>query len=203
MPTNQLNAAIYARVSTEFQQSNDLQLRIGCMYFHRLREILCDAHRTDWRNWTGSHLFLLSAVDFPRSRRERVLNLTMVHADTPDLLNNLSATVTRRRRWPFTYAPYEPACISRGGMCRCHIDCRTLLHPGIQKVSPLPVVDLISEVSHAVKARGLKRIGILGTRTVMETRFYRSIHTAEIIPPGGQDLDDVHDAYVEMASAGA
>jgi aspartate racemase len=61
---------------------------------------------------------------------------------------------------------------------------------------------MISEVSRAIKERGLKRIGILGTRTVMETRFYGGVASAEIIPPGGPDLDDVHQAYVAMAASG-
>jgi aspartate racemase len=68
--------------------------------------------------------------------------------------------------------------------------------------SPLSVVDMISEVNRAIEQRGLKRIGILGTRTAMETRFYRGVTTAEIIPPSGPDLNDVHQAYVEMAASG-
>jgi len=38
-------------------------------------------------------------------------------------------------------------------------------------LSPLPVVDMIAEVKRAIEQCGLTRIGILGTRTVMETRF--------------------------------
>jgi aspartate racemase len=58
-------------------------------------------------------------------------------------------------------------------------------HFGIEDfkaVSPLPVVDLILEVNKAIEARGPKRIGILGTRTVMETRLYGRITAAEILP---------------------
>jgi aspartate racemase len=36
----------------------------------------------------------------------------------------------------------------------------------------------------------------------METRFYGGVASAEIIPPSGQDLDDVHQAYVAMAASG-
>jgi aspartate racemase len=73
---------------------------------------------------------------------------------------------------------------------------------GFKDVSPLPVVDMIAVVSAAVKQRGLKRIGILGTRTVMETRFFGGVTSAEIVPPSGNDLDGVHDAYVTMAASG-
>jgi len=37
---------------------------------------------------------------------------------------------------------------------------------------------------------------------VMETRFYGAIGSARVVPPGGEDLDRVHDAYVAMAAAG-
>lgn len=36
----------------------------------------------------------------------------------------------------------------------------------------------------------------------METRFYGGVAHAQIIPPSGQDLDAVHQAYVEMAASG-
>jgi aspartate racemase len=36
----------------------------------------------------------------------------------------------------------------------------------------------------------------------METRFYGGVTSAEIVPPSGNDLDDVHDAYVTMATSG-
>ena len=67
--------------------------------------------------------------------------------------------------------------------------------------SPLPVVDLISEVKRAIEQRGLKRIGILGTRTAMEKRFYGGVPSAQIIA-NGQDSDDIHQAYIDMATAG-
>jgi aspartate racemase len=69
-------------------------------------------------------------------------------------------------------------------------------------VSPLPVVDMIAEVNLAIAQRGFGRVGILGTRTAMETRFYGGVSTATIVPPEGPDLDDVHHAYVTMASSG-
>ena len=69
-------------------------------------------------------------------------------------------------------------------------------------VSPLPVVDMIAEVSRSIEARGLKRIGIIGTRTVMETRFYGRIASAEIVPPNEPDMEDVHRAYISMATSG-
>ncbi len=70
-------------------------------------------------------------------------------------------------------------------------------------VSPIPVVDLLQEVRMAVAGMGLAKVGILGTRTVMKTRFYGAIDSAEVLAPSGPDLDDVHEAYVATAAAGA
>ncbi len=129
------------------------------------------------------------------------LELTMVHANTQTLLsylanNNANAQVAIYMRLTKRLVAAGAECVVvtsiAGHFC---ID-------AFKAVSPLPVVDIISEVNHAVEQRGLKRIGILGTRTVMETCFYGGVSNAEIIPPRGQDLDDVHQAYIEMATAG-
>ncbi|PYS56747.1 MAG: aspartate/glutamate racemase family protein [Acidobacteria bacterium] len=68
--------------------------------------------------------------------------------------------------------------------------------------SVLPVVDMISEVNRVIEQRAFERIGILGTRTVMETRLYGGVSCVEVVPPSGQDLEDVHQAYVAMAASG-
>jgi len=133
--------------------------------------------------------------------KKAALELTIVHADTPTLLSNLatnnaSAQVVIYTRLTNRLFAAGAECVVvtsiAGHFC---ID-------AFKAVSPLPVVDMISEVSRAVEKRGLKRIGILGTRRAMETRFYGGVASAEIIPPSGQDFDDVHQAYIAMAASG-
>ncbi len=133
--------------------------------------------------------------------RQAALELTIAHADTPTLLKNLTnndragqaAIFTRlTRRLALAGANCVVVTSIAGHFC---ID-------DFKTASPLPVVDMIVEVSRAIETRGLSRIGILGTRTVMETRFYGGLPSVDIIPPSGQDLIDVHEAYVAMAAAG-
>jgi aspartate racemase len=71
-----------------------------------------------------------------------------------------------------------------------------------KEVSPVPVIDLLEVVKLEVRRRGFKRIGLLGTRVVMETRFYGVLDDVEVIAPMNDDLLEVHEAYVSMASAG-
>jgi aspartate racemase len=135
------------------------------------------------------------------ARKNATLELTIVHADTPTLVINLARNDTAAQTAVYTRLTHR--LVSAGAECvgvtsiggHFCID-------AFKAVSPLPVVDMISEVSQAIEKRGFKRIGILGTRTVMETRFYGRIASAEIIPPSGPDLDYVHEAYISMAMSG-
>jgi len=135
------------------------------------------------------------------ARKKATLELTIVHADTPTLLSNLARNDAAAQT--AIYTRLTNRLVSAGA--ECVVVTSIAGHFCIDEfkaVSPLPVVDMLAEVSRAVEARGLKRVGIIGTRTVMETRFYGRITTAEIVPPGGPDLEDVHQAYVSMAASG-
>ena len=133
--------------------------------------------------------------------RKAPLDLTIVHADTPTLLAHLAshdvaAQVAIYMRLTNRLAAAGAGCVAitsiGGHFC---VD-------AFAAASPLPVVNMIGEVNRAIEQRGFRRVGILGTRTVMNTRFYGGVSTASVVSPSGQDLDDVHEAYVAMASAG-
>ena len=59
----------------------------------------------------------------------------------------------------------------------------------LESVSPLPIINAIPEVNAQISARSLKRIGILGTRLVMESGLYGGITSAKIVLPEGDVLD--------------
>jgi aspartate racemase len=129
------------------------------------------------------------------------LELTMAHADVREMGKNLSERQPKRQAEIFARligrlkaAGAEAAAVtSMGG----HFCINELL-----PISPLPLVHGIHAVDDAIKKSGLKRIGVLGTRTVMETRLYGGVSTAELLAPEGTALDEVHDAYSTMAQAG-
>jgi len=133
--------------------------------------------------------------------KRMLLDLTMVHTDASTLLNNLAGNkvsdqVAIYERLTKRLAQSGADCVVvtsiAGHFC---ID-------AFKEISSLPVIDMIEEVNKAVSKLGLGRIGILGTKTVMETKFYGKITSAEIIPPKGTQLDAVHNAYATMAAAG-
>lgn len=133
--------------------------------------------------------------------RNTALELTIVHADTPTLLRHLAAD--DRDAQVAIYSRLTARLVAAGAECMVVTSIAGHFCIGeFAAVSPLPVINLLTAVRDAIAARGLTRVGILGTRTVMASRLYGAVATAELIPPAGVALDAVHDAYVRMAAAG-
>ena len=129
------------------------------------------------------------------------LELTMAHADVREMAKNLAERQPGRQAETFARligrmkaAGAEAAAVtSMGG----HFCINQLL-----PISPLPLVHGIHAVDAAIKTSGLRRIGVLGTRAVMESRLYGGVSSAELLAPEGAALDEVHSAYSTMAQAG-
>lgn len=72
----------------------------------------------------------------------------------------------------------------------------------LETISPLPILNALPVIDAELARRKLSRIGIIGTRNVMESGLYGSIAAAEMIAPEGEERDRVHQAYVDMAMIG-
>lgn len=129
------------------------------------------------------------------------LTLTMAHADTPTLLRNQASgnigaqvEIYRQLTHRLQLAGVEQVAVTSiaGHFC---ID-------AFKAVSPVPVIDLLDVVKTAVRQRGFQKVGLLGTRVVMESRFYGVLDGVEVVPPA-DNLTEVHEAYVAMAASGA
>ena len=70
-------------------------------------------------------------------------------------------------------------------------------------LSPLPMIDGPKAVADKLKAEGINRIGILGTRVVMETALYGALKELNAVAPTGAKLEQVNDDYIAVAIAGA
>lgn len=129
------------------------------------------------------------------------LELTMAHADVREMAKNLAERQPRRQAEIFARligrlkaaGAQTAAVTSMGG----HFCINELL-----PISPLPLVHGIQAVDAAIRKSGLKRIGVLGTRLVMETRLYGAVSSAELIAPEGEMFGTVGDAYSAMAGIG-
>ena len=134
------------------------------------------------------------------SERGKPLDLTMAHADSRTLIGNLERNDAAAQVAIFAdlagrlkAAGAEAVAVTSiaGHFC---ID-------ALKAVCPLPVIDMIGEVDAALRRRGLKTVGLLGTRAVMESRFYAGLPSVTVVLPDDGELEGVHQSYVDMAIA--
>jgi len=71
----------------------------------------------------------------------------------------------------------------------------------LKPISALPLINAIPELDSYFRTTGAKRIGLLGSRAVMRSKFYGGVKSVEIVAPPGAELDEVHTRYVAMATA--
>ena len=64
-------------------------------------------------------------------------------------------------------------------------------------ISPLPLIDIVSEVAAEIRARGLKRVALLGTRFTVESRMFDRLGV-DVIMPKAEEIDQIHNAYMDV-----
>jgi aspartate racemase len=130
----------------------------------------------------------------------RKLELTIVNAEAREMTQNLAARDANAQANIFApligrlkAAGAEAAAVtSMGG----HFCIRELT-----AISPLPLINAIPELDAHFRTMGVKRIGILGSRMVMESKFYGGVTSVDIVAPQGADLEEVGARYTSMAIA--
>ena len=74
-----------------------------------------------------------------------------------------------------------------------------LVFDEVRRRSSIPLVSIVEATRDAAKRQGVRRAGILGTRTTMLGGFYQDSFAAggmTVIPPTSPDQEYVHERYV-------
>jgi aspartate racemase len=129
------------------------------------------------------------------------LECTIAHADVREMSRNLQGGQPKRQAEIFAgligrlkaAGAQVAAVTSMGG----HFCIHELL-----PISPLPLVHGIHAVDTAITRSGLKKIGVLGTPLVMNTKLYGGVAAAELVAPEGDMFDQVGASYMAMAQIG-
>ena len=129
------------------------------------------------------------------------LECTIAHADVREMSRNLAGGQPKKQAEIFAgliarlkAAGAEAAAVTSMGGHFC-ID-------ELLPISPLPLVHGIRAVDAAITRSGLKRIGVLGTPLVMNTKLYGGVSAAELVAPDGEMFDQVGASYMAMAQIG-
>ena len=65
--------------------------------------------------------------------------------------------------------------------------------------SPIPLISIVEATCAAAKARGLKKLALLGTRFTMQGTFYPKVFSREgieLVVPDAKDQEYMHDKYL-------
>jgi aspartate racemase len=69
----------------------------------------------------------------------------------------------------------------------------------VEHRSPIPLISIVECACAAAKARGLKRLGLFGTRFTMQGDFYPKVSSREgieLVAPDPKDQEYIHDKYL-------
>ena len=73
-------------------------------------------------------------------------------------------------------------------------------HICIAQLLPLlriPLIDMVSIVGDAIRARGLKRVALFGTRSTVASRMFGRLDV-EVVMPKPDEIDFIHKAYLDV-----
>jgi len=82
--------------------------------------------------------------------------------------------------------------------------CTNTMHrvaPAIEEVLSVPFLHIVDPTAAALRAAGVQRVGLLGTRFTMEQDFYRrrmeDLHGIKVLVPDDAERDIVHDVIYD------
>jgi aspartate racemase len=132
-------------------------------------------------------------------KHDRVLRLLIAHADYNRVY---TATTSKDYDGLARYLASLIANMAAGGAELSAIVAVTphICATQLMALSPLPLVNMLDEVPKAVRARGLKRVALLGTRFTLETRMFGCLGDIEVVMPSADEIDRVHQGYVDFVT---
>ena len=120
--------------------------------------------------------YLIAAL----ARAGKDLDLSMAHADTGALLKNQAKNDVGSQVEIYARLGNRLRSAGAQALAITSIAGHFCVNE-FKRISPLPIIDLLHEVRTEVGRRGLTRLGLIGTRHVMMSRFYDAMLTKRAI----------------------
>jgi aspartate racemase len=73
--------------------------------------------------------------------------------------------------------------------------------PQLTPISPLRLIDMVSEVAAEIRARGLKRVAMFGTRFTVETRMFGRLEGIDVVMPQPDEIELIQNTYADVVAA--
>lgn len=72
--------------------------------------------------------------------------------------------------------------------------------PQLTPISPLPLIDMVSEVAAEISARKLKRVAMFGTRFTVETRMFGRLEGVDVVMPKPDEIALIQTIYADVVA---
>jgi aspartate racemase len=125
--------------------------------------------------------------------------MSIVHADVDRVLG---AVGRGERVWLAEYFARLIERLAHGG---AELAAITAVTPHIcirelEKISTLPLVNIIEVVEAEIRLRGYKSVALFGTRFVVESRMFGMLEAVDVVVP--EQVDAIHQAYMQVVEGG-
>jgi aspartate racemase len=70
----------------------------------------------------------------------------------------------------------------------------------LEKISALPLVNIIETTAAEIRSRGYTRVALFGTRFVVESRMFDMLDGVEVVVP--EQVETIHSAYMNIVNGG-
>ena len=129
------------------------------------------------------------------------LDLVMVHAETPRIFEYAAAGDRDGM------ARYLAALIDRLKAAGAELAIIPAVTPHycvreLSAISPLPLLNIFEPLVQELSARLVKRVGVFGTRFVIESALFGMVAGVEVVQPRPDEVEYIHQTYVELAKRG-
>ncbi|HLF10356.1 MAG TPA: aspartate/glutamate racemase family protein [Gammaproteobacteria bacterium] len=145
--------------------------------------------------------FYYRQLTIATSRENRHLDLTIVHADLRDLLDNLASDSRTAQAEVFHGLTARLKAAGADVVAITSMAGHFCIQE-FEKVSPLPVCSAIEAVRADLIPRGINAVGLLGTRAVMISQLFGGLKGFAVKIPDGDVLERTDREYIAMARAG-
>ncbi len=69
-------------------------------------------------------------------------------------------------------------------------------------ISPLPLIDIVAPPADHLRAKGIRRAALFGTRLTIESAMFGRLAGIELVTPRADEVTTIHDAYMRTANSG-
>ena len=70
----------------------------------------------------------------------------------------------------------------------------------LEKISTLPLVNIIEVIGNEIRARGYQRVALFGTRFVVGSRLFGMLDGIDVVVP--EQVEAIHSAYMQIVDGG-